>query len=116
MGNKIGVNIPLTGQGFDTAEEVLQLHIDKTYQLKKRIFSTSSRINFKKARELDLILLSNRAGLRYLAEIEEYHHLMLLEFLLILLNIVLQNMQMFLRIIGLNSAQLEKLLQWKLKI
>lgn len=74
MGNKIGVNIPLTGQGFDTAEEVLQLHIDNLSTEKSVYFSTSSRINFKKARELDLILLSNRAGLRYLAEIEEYHH------------------------------------------
>jgi hypothetical protein len=75
MGNKIGVNIPLTSQGFDTAEEVLQLHIDKNLSTEKSVyFSTSSRINFKKARELDLILLSNRAGLRYLAEIEEYHH------------------------------------------
>lgn len=71
---KYGVNIPVREKGFLTAQEIIELHEDVLKEKGCVYFSTSGRINPKKADELDYLLLSNKFGIRILCEIVSYDY------------------------------------------
>lgn len=69
-----GVNIPVVGRGFVSAEDIVFLHRDILIAKDFVYFSTSERISSDKAAELDYLLLSNLAGMRVLCDIVSYEY------------------------------------------
>ncbi|PPK82785.1 hypothetical protein BXY41_102475 [Lacrimispora xylanisolvens] len=69
----LGINIPIVSQGFDSAQDIVERHNKKLSETKEYVyFSTSNRIDPKKAEDVDYILLSNQYGLRYLCQVVDY--------------------------------------------
>lgn len=67
-----GINLPVTSWGFLSAEEVVEAHFKKLEETGCVWFSTSNRIDSKKAKAVNEILLSNKADIRYLATVTHY--------------------------------------------
>ena len=71
---KFGVNIPVVGWGFFSAEDVINAHIEKLEEAEKVWFSTSAGMDVKKIENVEEILFSNKNGLRYIAKVVEYKY------------------------------------------
>jgi len=70
----LGINVPIAPQGFDSAEDIVKRYNEKLSETKGYVyFSTSNRIDPKKAEDIDYLLLSNKSGLRYLCEVVDYN-------------------------------------------
>lgn len=68
----LGINLPVAPWGFYSAEEVVKHHVDKLNESGKVWFSTSNRIDPKKAGVIKYILFTNKSGLRYIATVVDY--------------------------------------------
>jgi len=69
----LGINVPIAPQGFDSAKDIVKRHNEKLSETKAYVyFSTSNRIDPKKAKDIDFLLLSNQSNLRYLCRVVDY--------------------------------------------
>ena len=63
---KVGIALPVTKSGFYDAEEVLNLHLEKSLSDGFVYFSTDNRISLKKVKNVDYVLLVSK-NFSYLA-------------------------------------------------
>lgn len=70
---KTAIILPVTQVGFYTAEEVMEFHILKEKQAKAVYFSTSNRIDAKKAELVDYVILVNKR-FAYIGEKAAYRY------------------------------------------
>lgn len=70
---KVGIALPVTKSGFYDAEEVLNLHLEKSLSDGFVYFSTDNRISLKKVKNVDYVLLVSK-NFSYLADLDEYQN------------------------------------------
>lgn len=70
---KIGIALPVTKSAFYEANEVIELHIQKSRDEGSVYFSTDNHISAKKASLVDCVLLVNK-NFSYMADLVEYQN------------------------------------------
>lgn len=70
---KIGIALPVTKSAFYDANEVVELHIQKSIDVGSVYFSTDNHISAKKASLVDCVLLVNK-NFSYMADLVEYQN------------------------------------------
>lgn len=70
---KTGIALPVTKSAFYEANEVIELHIQKSIDVGSVYFSTDNHISAKKASLVDCVLLVNK-NFSYMADLVEYQN------------------------------------------
>ena len=70
---KIGIALPVTKSAFYDANEVVELHLQKSIDVGSVYFSTDNHISTKKASLVDCVLLVNK-NFSYMADLVEYQN------------------------------------------
>ena len=72
--NGINLPMPIKQVGLDTPEDIVERHFNHLKSNGLVYFSTSNRIDPKKALDVDYVLLSNQSGLRILCTVDNYQY------------------------------------------
>lgn len=70
---KIAIVLPLTKVGFYEPDEVIDFHLRKQVESKEFYFSTSNRMDYKKASQVDYVILANK-NFAYISNKKDYIH------------------------------------------